>query len=79
LEFNEVGEYNGWEAGSGLVAANGWKTEKFGEKQVVGDTDEGDAVSVRMTVANVHKVLGSVHNMNFGGNKVHGEHEWEQE
>jgi hypothetical protein len=58
------------EAGIGFVAANGTKIENFGEKQVVGYTDEGDPVGMRMTVADVHKVLGSVHNMNLGGNKV---------
>jgi hypothetical protein len=58
------------EAGVGFVAANGSKIENFGEKQVVGYTDEGDAVGMRMTVADVHKVLGSVHKMNMGGNRV---------
>jgi hypothetical protein len=58
------------EAGIGFVAANGSKIENYGEKQVVGYTDEGDAVGMRMTVADVHKVLGSVHKMNLGGNKV---------
>jgi hypothetical protein len=58
------------EAGVGFVAANGSRIANFGEKQVVGWTDEGDAVSMRMTVADVHKVLGSVHRMNLGGNKV---------
>jgi hypothetical protein len=36
----------------------------------VGYTDEGDAVGMRMTVADVQKVLGSVRKMNIGGNKV---------
>jgi hypothetical protein len=58
------------EAGVGFVAANGSKIENFGEKQVVGYTDEGDAVGMRMTVADVHKVLGSIHKMNMGGNRV---------
>jgi hypothetical protein len=58
------------EAGVGFVAANGSKIENFGERQVVGYTDEGDSVGMRMTVADVHKCLGSVHKMNMGGNKV---------
>jgi hypothetical protein len=58
------------EAGIGFVAANGSRIANFGEKQVMGWTDEGDPVSMRMTVADVNKVLGSVHRMNLGGNKV---------
>jgi hypothetical protein len=58
------------EAGIGFVAANGSRIANFGEKQVMGWTDEGDPVSMRMTVADVNKVLGSVHRMNRGGNKV---------
>jgi hypothetical protein len=58
------------EAGVGFVAANGSRIENFGEKHLVGYTDEGDSVGMRMTVADVHKVLGSVHKMNMGGNKV---------
>jgi hypothetical protein len=58
------------EAGIGFVAANGSKIENYGERQVVGYTDEGDSVGMRMTVADVQKVLGSVHKMNKGGNKV---------
>jgi hypothetical protein len=58
------------EAGIGFVAANGSRIENYGEKQVMGWTDEGDPVTMRMTVADVHKVLGSVHKMNLGGNKV---------
>jgi hypothetical protein len=58
------------EAGIGFVAANGSKIDNYGEKQLVGYTEEGDAVGMRMTCADVHKVLGSVHKMNMGGNKV---------
>ena len=58
------------EARVGFVAANGSRIANFGEKQVMGWTDEGDPVSMRMTVADVNKVLGSVHRMNLGGNKV---------
>jgi hypothetical protein len=58
------------EAGVGFVAANGSKIDNYGEKQVVGYTEEGDAVGMRITCADVHKVLGSVHKMNMGGNRV---------
>jgi hypothetical protein len=58
------------EAGIGFVAANGSRIANFGEKQVAGWTDEGDPVAMRITVADVNKVLGSVHRMNLGGNKV---------
>jgi hypothetical protein len=58
------------ESGVGFVAANGSKIENYGERRVVGYTDEGEAVGMRMTCADVQKVLGSVHRMNMGGNKV---------
>jgi hypothetical protein len=58
------------EAGIGFVAANGSRIANFGEKQVAGWTDEGDQVNMRLTVADVNKVLGSVHRMNLGGNKI---------
>ena len=58
------------EAGVGVVAAKGSRIENFGEKHLVGYTDEGDAVGMRMTVADARKVLGSVRKMNMGGNKV---------
>jgi hypothetical protein len=58
------------ESGFGFIAANCSKIDNFGEKRVVGYTDEGEAVGMRMTVANVQKVFGSVHRMNLGGNKV---------
>ena len=54
----------------GFVAANGSKISNFGERTVTGCTDDGEAVSKRMTCADVHKVLGSVHRMNRGGNMV---------
>ena len=54
----------------GFVAANGSKIENYGERKVCGYTDEGDSISLRMTCADVHKVLGSVHKMNKGGNMV---------
>ena len=54
----------------GFVAANGSKITNFGERTVTGYTDDGEGVSMRMTCADVRKVLGSVHRMNRGGNRV---------
>ena len=56
--------------GIGFIAANGSEIKIHGEKKVVGYTDDGEAVAMRMTCADVQKVLGSVHRMNMGGNKV---------
>ena len=56
--------------GIGFVAANGTKICNYGERAVAGYTDGGEAVSMRMTCADVQKVLGSVHRMNMGGNRV---------
>ena len=62
--------------GIGFVAANGSKIQNYGERKVSGYTDDGAAISMRMTCADVHKVLGSVHKMTQGGNLVvlDGEH-----
>ena len=62
----------------GFAAANGSKIENYGERKVSGYTDEGDGMSLRMTCADVHKVLGSVHKMNKGCNIVvlNGEHSY---
>ena len=56
--------------GIGFVAANGSKIENYGEKRVVGYTEDGEGVSMKMQRAEVKKVLGSVHKMNQGGNVV---------
>lgn len=60
----------------GFVAANGSKIQNYGERKVSGYTDDGVAISMRMTCADVHKVLGSVHRMDQSGNLVvlDGEH-----
>ena len=54
------------------------KIKNCGERKVTGHTDEGAAISMRVTCADVHKVLGSVHKMNQGGNLVvlDGEHSY---
>ena len=54
----------------GFVAANGSRICNYGERKVLGYTDNGEGVSMRMTCADVKKVLGSVHRMNRGGNVV---------
>ena len=56
--------------GMGFVAANGTKIVNHGERRVYGYTEDGSGISWRMTCADVHKVLGSVHKMNKGGNVV---------
>ena len=56
--------------GIGFVAANGSEIKNYGEKRVVGYTEEGEGVSLRVTCADVDKALGSVHRFNSGGNVV---------
>ena len=56
--------------GMGFVAANGTKIKNYGEKRVIGYTDDGEGVSLKMQCADVRKTLGSVHKMNQGGNVV---------
>ena len=56
--------------GIGFVAANGSSIKSYGEKKIVGYTDNGEAVSMRVQCADVKKVLCSVHKMNMGGNVV---------
>ena len=56
--------------GIGFVAANGSEIKNYGEKLIVGYTDEGGAVSMKVQCADVKKVLCSVHKMNMGGNVV---------
>ena len=56
--------------GIGFVAANGSGVKNYGEKMIVGYTDEGGAVSMKVQCADVKKVLCSVHKMNVGGNVV---------
>ncbi len=54
--------------GVGYVAANGSNVTNFGEKRVVGHTDAGDGLSMRIQRADVKKALGSVHEMSMVGN-----------
>ncbi len=56
--------------GLGYVAANGGKVETFGAKRIVGYTESGDGVSMKIQHADVKKVVGSVHKMNVQGNVV---------
>ncbi len=56
--------------GIGCVAANGRVIKNYGEKRVVGYTDTGEGLSMKIQCADVQKVLGSVHKMNMGGNVV---------
>ena len=56
--------------GIGYVAANGSSIENYGEKKIVGYTDDGESLSMRVHCADVKKALCSVHKMNLGGNVV---------
>ena len=56
--------------GIGFVAANGSGIKNYGEKKIVGYTDDGEGVSMRVQCADVKKVLCSVHKTNLGGNVV---------
>ena len=51
--------------GVGSVAASGISIENYGEKKIVGYTDDGESVSMRIQCADVKKVLCSVHKMNL--------------
>ena len=72
--------------GIGFVAANGSGIKSYGEKKIVGYTDNGEAVSMRVQCADVKKVLCSVHKMNLGcnvvvlGKELHAEQgEWSED
>ena len=52
------------------MAASASKIKNYGERKVTRNTDEGAAISMHTTCADVHKVFGSVHKMNQGGNLV---------
>ena len=56
--------------GIGYVAANGSSIKNYGEKKIVGYTDDGESVSMRVQCADVKKVLCSVRKMNLGGNAL---------
>ncbi len=56
--------------GIGFVAANGSSIQNYGEKMIIGHTDDGGAVSMKVQCADVKKILCSVHKMNMGGNVV---------
>ncbi len=56
--------------GVGFVAANGSSIKNYGKKKIVGYTNDGKGVSMRMQRADVKKVLCSAHKMNLGGHVV---------
>ena len=53
--------------GIGFVAANGSAIKNYGEKRVVGYTEDGEGVSIKITREDGDKVLRSVHRFNAGG------------
>ena len=57
-------------AGKGYVAANGSKIANYGEKKVLGFTDDWTGISMNTQCADARKTLASVHRMNQGGNAV---------
>ncbi len=56
--------------GIGFAAANGSGIKNYGEKRIIGYTENGEEVSLRIQCADVKKVLGLVHKMGMGGNVV---------
>ena len=56
--------------GIGYIAANGSGIKNFGEKKIVGYTESGESMSMKIQCAEVKQFLGSVHKMNMGGNVV---------
>ncbi len=56
--------------GAGHAAANGSSIKNHREKKIVGLTDDGEGVRMRVQHADVQKALRSVHKMNLGGNAV---------
>ncbi len=53
-----------------FVAPSGSGLKNYGEKKIMGYTEKGEGVSLRIQGADVQKVLGTVHKMNMGGNVV---------
>ncbi len=53
--------------GVGFVAASGSKIKNYGDKRIIGHTEDGEGVSLRIQRAGVKKVLGSVRKMIMGG------------
>ncbi len=53
--------------GVGYVAAHGSSIKNYGEEDIVGYTDDGESVSMRIQWADVKHMLCSVHKMNMGG------------
>ncbi len=56
--------------GIGFVAASGSGIKNYREKKIIGHTEDGRGVSLRIQHADAKKVVGSVHKMNVGGNAV---------
>ncbi len=56
--------------GIGFAAAHGSGIEDYGEKKIVGYTEDGGGISLRIRRVEVKKVLDSVHKLNMRGNVV---------
>ena len=59
--------------GAGFRAANGTPIKHFGQKTVMGCTDQGEPIKFVGQVADVRTPLCSVHQMMRGGNQIHFE------
>ncbi len=53
-----------------FVTASGSGIENYGEKKIIGHTEDGEGVTVRTQSADAKKVLGSVRKMNMGGRRT---------
>ena len=56
--------------GIGFAAVNGSGATKHGEKKIIGHTEDGEGVGLRIQRTAVEKALGSVHKMNVEGSVV---------
>ncbi len=51
-----------------MLQRNGSGIKNHGEKKIIGHTEDGKGVSLRLQCADAKKVLRSVHKMDMGGN-----------
>ena len=66
----QIRETRASKEGRNYVAANGSKIKNYGERLVKGTTSEGIKVTMPIQIADVKRVLMSVHKMNQAGLKV---------
>ncbi len=66
----EVKETEMSKRGVGYVVADGSSDKNYGEKNIVGYTDSGESVDLRIQCTDAKNALCSVHKMNSRGNVV---------